>query len=158
MANPGAQFRVVHIAPNSKKEATERLTMLMRGCTGLQSAPASNRQDCRHSRLQPVPDAEHPDRLLAHLSRCADDRNEPHPLRFIRDRDQLLAVPAPALKSSSPVDRPADLTEHVVAGAAHRVLRAAGRRVSDSALATARVGVGQGARCIDPRSETQRVG
>ena len=76
-ANPGAQFMVFHTVPNSKKKATGRLTILMRGCTRPQSGPASNRQDTRHSRLQIMLDAEKPDKLLAHLSRCADERHEP---------------------------------------------------------------------------------
>ena len=87
LANPGAQRIVVHTAPDSKKETTERLAILMQGWTGPRSARASNRQETRHSGLQPVLDAEQPDKLLAHLSRCADDRDEPHPLPFIRDGD-----------------------------------------------------------------------
>src|SRR5215467_13719836 len=84
---------VVHTAPKSKKEATERLTVLMRGCARPQSGPASNRQDTRHSRLQTMLDAEQPDKLLAHLSRCTDHRHNPHPLHVIRHR--ISSCPCP---------------------------------------------------------------
>src|SRR5215831_9311283 len=78
---------VFHTLPNSKKEATERLTILMRGCTRPQSGPASNRQNTRHSRLQTMLDAEQPDKLLAHLSRrislCARRGDASLPLRGV---------------------------------------------------------------------------
>ena len=100
---------VVHTAPKSKKEATERLTVLMRGCARPQSGPASNRQDTRHSRLQTMLDAEQPDKLLAHLSRCTDDRHEPDPLLLILHGNQLLPMPAPFDIASHAEERPADL-------------------------------------------------
>ena len=77
-ANPRAQLMVFHTVPNSKKEATERLTILMRGCTRPHSGPASNRQDTRHSGLRTMLEAEQPDKLLAHLS--GDHVHEPHNL------------------------------------------------------------------------------
>jgi len=67
---------------------------------GHHQAPASNRQDTRHSRLQTMLDAEPPDKLLAHLSRCTDDRHEAHPLSVIRYRDQLLRMSTPVHEAS----------------------------------------------------------
>src|SRR5215467_4906871 len=115
---------VVHTAPKSKKEATERLTVLMRGCARPQSGPASNRQDTRHSRLQTMLDAEEPDKLLAHLSRCTDDQHEPHPLTIIRHLDQLLAMSAPFDIRSHAEKRPADLAKRLAAVPADRILAA----------------------------------
>src|SRR5262252_1497394 len=113
---------VVHTAPKSKKEATERLTVLMRGCTRTQSGPASNRQDTRHSRLQTKLDAEQPDKLLAHLSRCTDDRHEPHPLSLIRDGKELLPVPTPLHDRRYAIERPTDEPERLMAVTSDRNL------------------------------------
>src|SRR5215471_6947154 len=101
--------------------------MLMHGCTGPQLGPASNRQDTRHSRLQTMLDAEEPDKLLAHLSRCTDDRHEPHPLTLIRHRNQLLPMPAPFDVASHPKEWPAYLAERLVAIPPDRHLTAAPR-------------------------------
>src|SRR5215469_11310590 len=102
---------VFHTAPNSKTEATKRLTILMRGCTRPQSGPASNRQDTRHSRLQTMLDAEQPDKLLAHLSRCTDDRHATHPRSLIRDGNELLSAPTPLHDRRHPIERPTDEPE-----------------------------------------------
>src|SRR5215468_357800 len=118
---------VFHTAPKSKKEATERLTILMRGSTRPQLGPASNRQDTRHSRLQTMLDAEQPDKLLAHLSRRTDDRREPHPPSFIRHRNQLLSMSAPFDIPSHAEERPADLAERLGAIPMDRILAAAPR-------------------------------
>src|SRR5215467_4544097 len=118
---------VVHTAPTSKKEATGRLTMLMRGCTRPQSGPASNRQDTRHSRLQTMLDAEQPVRLLTHLSRCPDDRHEPHPLSLIRDGNELLPVPTPLHDRRYAIGRPTDEPERLMAVTSDRNLAPAAR-------------------------------
>src|SRR5215472_8446985 len=125
---------VFHTLPNSKKEATERLTILMRGCTRPQSGPASNRQDTRHSRLQTMLDVVESDKLLAHLSRCTDHRHRPRPLSLVGHRDQLLAMSAPFDVASHVEERPADLQERLVAIPADRNLTSAAGARAGSGL------------------------
>ena len=76
-------------------------------------------------------DAEQPDKLLAHLSRCTDDRHELHPLSLIRHREQLLPLSAPFDVASHAEERPTNLAERLVAVSTDRNLAAAaGMRAS----------------------------